>query len=527
MPGPFNKRHLGINLLTLLAFVALWIVVAAFIETQRDAQAQLLIESAISQFSEAVVPPVRRSVDSLHTVSNVMALFPGITLDQFRILNRQRIAEGPGLTLLEWQPQVAGKQRDAFEHRVRSQGFPDFHLWQPDAQGHPVVASKRAMHYPVLFMLSEDGNSNTLGLDLAWSDERMASKLRARDSGRPLASDLFRIVTNKMPDPSPLGFAVTLPVYRDALVPETGLERRNNLIGFVAGVYELRRLLAPQLAKLAADGFNLAISSETGGDKRFTQTVGEPSSYTRSRRLDVYGSTWIVELNMTQAQASLRQGHYDLLLPVLIATLALFVLAFLLLLQFKNRQLDRSRQDLSDALHRVRESETYLRELSRHDSLTGLMNRRAFMQTLDAEMLRLERYAVETAVLMIDLDHFKAVNDRWGHAVGDEALRRFASTCLEISRNIDSVARLGGEEFAILLPHTGRTDAIRFAERLRRQVELMRLPETATDPSFGITTSIGIATTVKGISGGELLAHADTALYAAKRLGRNRVELEN
>ncbi len=527
MPGPFNKRHLGINLLTVLSFIGLWAVAAAFIGAQRDAQAQLLIESAISEFSEAALPQVRKSVDTLHTVSNIMALFPDITLEQFRKLNRQRINEEPGLRVLEWQPQVPGKQRAAFERRIRAQGLPGFKLWQPDDQGHPIAAAKRNMHYPVLFMLSEDDNIDTLGLDLAWSRERMASKLQARDIGRPLASDLFSIFTNKPSDASPLGFAITLPVYRDALVPETGTARRRNLLGFIAGVYELRQLLAPQLAKLAADGFNLAIYDETDSNIRFAQTVGDPSQYVRSRRLNVYGSNWIVELQMTDRLVTSRQGQYDLLLLVLIATLALFVLGFLLLLQKKNQELDASRQDLAEALHKVRESETYLRELSRHDSLTGLMNRRAFMQALDAEMLRLERYAAETAVLMIDIDHFKAVNDRWGHAVGDEALRHFAGVCLEVSRSIDSVARLGGEEFAILLPHTGRTDASRFAERLRGQVELMRLSETAAEPTFGITISIGVATTVKGTSGAELLANADKALYAAKRLGRNRVELEN
>lgn len=171
-----------------------------------------------------------------------------------------------------------------------------------------------------------------------------------------------------------------------------------------------------------------------------------------------------------------------------------------------------------------RRAEVRLRELAMTDELTGLYNRRHFMREAEREIERAARFGHEIGLLMIDIDHFKAVNDNHGHAMGDEALRLMARTIKDALRDVDLVARLGGEEFAVVLPETMEEGAATAAERIRRRVEAMIMPLPRGDLRFSV--SVGLATA----SGADLdldalLRRADTALYAAKRNGRNRVEV--
>jgi diguanylate cyclase (GGDEF)-like protein len=155
--------------------------------------------------------------------------------------------------------------------------------------------------------------------------------------------------------------------------------------------------------------------------------------------------------------------------------------------------------------------------LARCDPLTGLLNRRTFDQTLANELDRCTRNGETCSLLMCDLDNFKAINDVHGHAAGDGVLERVASDLLASVRAIDTVARVGGEEMALLLIDCSSQAATRVAERLRRRVAR----EQPDAPA--VTISIGIADSSLSTSGPELLAHADRALYDAKRAGRNRV----
>ncbi len=168
-----------------------------------------------------------------------------------------------------------------------------------------------------------------------------------------------------------------------------------------------------------------------------------------------------------------------------------------------------------------------LEEQARTDYLTGLSNRRYFMERAEQETSRLKRYGGEIAVLMLDLDHFKRINDEYGHRTGDETLRAFSQCCRLAVRDIDVLARMGGEEFAILLPQTTAANATEVAERIRRSTAEIVL--TAADGrEVSVTVSIGIATSDDGCDDGDnlidqLLGDADRALYYAKENGRNRV----
>jgi diguanylate cyclase (GGDEF)-like protein len=157
------------------------------------------------------------------------------------------------------------------------------------------------------------------------------------------------------------------------------------------------------------------------------------------------------------------------------------------------------------------------------DSLTGLVNRRAFFERTESARLLATRLRSPISLMMIDIDHFKRLNDRFGHATGDEALCLFAATAQQALRDHDIMGRLGGEEFALVLSGTDIEGALQAAERLRCAVAAAVLP--ASDHQYRMTISIGVVVIDPHEHINSALARADHALYAAKSNGRDRVEV--
>jgi diguanylate cyclase (GGDEF)-like protein len=182
----------------------------------------------------------------------------------------------------------------------------------------------------------------------------------------------------------------------------------------------------------------------------------------------------------------------------------------------------RSGLRLRRALTELAAKNELLERLALTDPLTGLANRRAFDESLKAEIARCFRNCKPLSLLYLDIDHFKLVNDQHGHGVGDEILSSFADLLRRHARRIDVAARIGGEEFAVLLPHTGKTHAILVAERIRKAVEGSPMGRTRLIP---VTVSIGVAQ-FHGTAedeGATFVQESDEALYQAKQGGRNRV----
>jgi diguanylate cyclase (GGDEF)-like protein len=170
-----------------------------------------------------------------------------------------------------------------------------------------------------------------------------------------------------------------------------------------------------------------------------------------------------------------------------------------------------------------------LRHLGLTDALTAVGNRRYFDQRLHEEMMRAQRAGASLGCLFVDVDHFKGINDRYGHAVGDEVLQAIAQRIRLQLRGADIVARYGGEEFAVLLPQADLARAADVAERIRRAIAETPVPISGSIDVLTVTASVGVAT-YGGIAGDadahvrRLLSAADAALYRAKQQGRNRVE---
>lgn len=246
------------------------------------------------------------------------------------------------------------------------------------------------------------------------------------------------------------------------------------------------RLRGSFIAEGAADGTARLISYQRLDDYPVTVLVNRPIADV----LDVYGSRRDLVFG----------GAAALTLLALIFTWVLF----------------RSQRAL-------RQAQQNLQRLEATDSLTGVMSRRAFLDAAGREFSRARRYGRPTAVLMFDLDHFKRVNDSYGHAVGDTVLRDCAAAWKTVLRRQDLLGRIGGEEFCAVMPETPPASALQAAERLRRAVTLLEFD--GKGERFGVTVSVGLTMLSRGDEElTQAMERADRALYLAKERGRNRVE---
>jgi diguanylate cyclase (GGDEF)-like protein len=224
--------------------------------------------------------------------------------------------------------------------------------------------------------------------------------------------------------------------------------------------------------------------------------------------LAMCGVAWLTRSGLTQVE---RVG-------TLVGLAGANLLGFLASVRLNNY-----RRQQYQALLEEQQSRRALELLATTDSLTGVLNRRSFMEAAEQEVRRFQRYGRPFTVVVIDLDHFKRVNDTHGHHAGDEALRVFARLARRVQRGTDLVGRMGGEEFGLLLPETSLVEGLAVAERLR--AELAEQVVRAPDARFGLTLSAGAAEASRTDAGlDDLMRRADRALYRAKGAGRDRVE---
>jgi len=180
------------------------------------------------------------------------------------------------------------------------------------------------------------------------------------------------------------------------------------------------------------------------------------------------------------------------------------------------------KNNTEDALHRLQAANAELAWMASTDSLTGASNRRHFLDEIEIELGRAKRNGLPVSLLALDIDHFKAVNDQYGHQAGDAVLKVFVEEIKGTLRPHDVLGRVGGEEFMVLLPDTSHEAAAVLAERIRNRVESMLIPFDGT--TMGVTVSIGVAEFgVDGDSQDAVFKAADTRMYQAKHEGRNRV----
>jgi len=383
---------------------------------------------------------------------------------------------------------VQAVPRSARSHFERSHGYP---IVERTPLGDFRRAGKRARFFPLVFAATKSplGVQTPYGFDLGSDPTRVEHLLRGRDTGRSAATRVIRLPLGGT------GINVFRPVYRDDAPTATVAQRRAALVGFATGSFHISDLSAAVTntlpdevdAQLVENG-----RSVTGPSLSLDESASAP--------IRVADRTWLLVVR--------DPNRPDVSLPILITIVGISLaalLAALVLIWSRNERMQE------------------LQLQAGQDPLTGLKNRRRFGEDLRTELARSRREQTVGALLMLDLDNFKQVNDTLGHPAGDRVIADIAGVLNARMRATDVVARLGGDEFAIVLPRCDLDEAEDVAEAIAKAIRLQTPSSEAAPP---ITASIGIATFGSGAGSYEaVLSAADNAMYEAKRAGRDSVRV--
>ncbi|HEV7769942.1 MAG TPA: diguanylate cyclase [Solirubrobacterales bacterium] len=446
---------------------------ADFHEMQRDEaarsarQAEAVAELSVGQLASAAAFFQAESDFSRH---------------DFAVIARPLLQEG-ALSATAFVARVPSGGRAAYERR---HGVP---ISEPSADG-PKPARMRAEYLPVTYAVSELGVAAPAGYDLGADPERAPFLRRARDLGTPVATPPVDLLIGGV------GINVYRPVYRDGAPTRTMRQRRAALIGFAAGAFRVEDLAAAAASSVSdAAEVQLRIDGEPvfGEEGRLEDAAGAP--------IHIADRTWLLVVR--------DSNRPDVSLPLLLAGVGISLAALL------------------GALILVWSRKERMQELEREagqDALTGLKNRRRFEEDLETAVARSRREGTTGALLMLDLDHFKQVNDSLGHPAGDKLIKEVAAVLRRRARESDVLARLGGDEFAVVLPHCSLSEAQVVGEAIAAAVREHRPDVTGARP---VTASIGIAMFGEDsrVSPELVASEADTAMYAAKDAGRDRVQV--
>jgi diguanylate cyclase (GGDEF)-like protein len=402
------------------------------------------------------------------------------TQHEFDIVAKPLLGQG-ALSGTAFVQRVIGSQRAGFE---RDHGAP---IFEPGPNG-PHRARSRAVYYPVVYAVSGIGSASPIGYDLGADPERGPFLRRARDLGRPVATPPVKLLIGGV------GINVYRPVYRDGAPTATVAQRRAALIGFAAGAFRVG-----DLAQAAISTVPNAVDVQLRVDRG--TVVGQQGKLDDAANAPIHiaDRTWLLVVR--------DPNRPDVSLPLLLAGVGIALAALL------------------GALILIWSRNERMQELEREagqDPLTGLKNRRRFEQDLQMAMARGRREGTTGALLMLDLDHFKQVNDTHGHPAGDQLIRETADVLRRRSRKSDVLARLGGDEFAVVLPRCSPGEARLAAEAI---ADAIRDHQPAGEGVEPLTASVGVAmfgdhprTSIASV-----VSEADTAMYAAKDGGRDGV----
>ncbi len=351
-------------------------------------------------------------------------------------------------------------------------------------------AGVRREYFPITFADSKLGGAQPLGYDLGVDPSRGPILRRAAASGAAEATPVVPFLVH-----SDRGLIIYQPVYRDGAPTATVAERRAALLGFASGAFKVGALVAAATSVIPAD-----VTVQLDQNGRRVAGTGGVLHETASAPIHAADLTWILVLHD-------RDGP-SVSLPILMAVFGISLaclLGALILIWSRNERMQE------------------LQRQAGQDSLTGLKNRRRFEEDLRSEMARSGRMGRTGALMMLDLDYFKRVNDSLGHPAGDLLIREIAGVLKRRARATDVLARLGGDEFAIVLPQCDSEEAQSVAEAIAAAIREHAVAENGPP----VTASIGIAMfgADPRTSFESVVAEADAAMYAAKDAGRDGVRV--
>ena len=427
------------------------------------------------------------SIGQLSTSAAFVQAQDGLSQDEFEVLGDSLLEEG-ALNSTAYVERVPGPMRTAYESRHGVEIVERGRL--PGSKLRP--AAESSVYYPLTYAVAEGRTRMALqrafGFDLASDPDRAPYLQRAADTGEPVATPVLNLVLGGP------GINVYRAVYRNGAPVSTKAQRQSALIGFVTGSFRIRDIVATAVGALPDE----AETQLRAGNRTI---VGE--------ELDEAATTPIRIADRNLLLVVRDPDTPDISLPLLLAMIGIalaVLLGSLIMTWSRNEKMQELEREASE------------------DPLTGLKNRRRFDEDLRSAMARARRERTTGALLMLDLDHFKTVNDSYGHPAGDRLIVEISEVLRRRTRESDSLGRLGGDEFAVVLPRCSREEALLTAEAIGRAVREHRPANEGAEP---ITVCIGVAIFGPDSRQGaaSVISQADAAMYAAKDAGRDEVRI--
>ena len=451
------------------------------------------------------------TLDSLTQLEEVMAKQPEITRDGFEQAARTLIAGRPGIRALSWNPVVQQHEREAFQEEARRQVDPAFVI-----KGEPLMADDPLV--VVKFVEPMVSNEGTLGFNIFSRPNRRSAILEATDNHLPTATEVLPLKRAGQETP---GFVMFRPVFYERGDDAQAVGDHHRLRGFVVGVFLVPEIIAGGLSDELINFIDIYIfeDNEVGrkvyGNAQILEEQRAGLGLGYQFAIKVVNHSWGVRLHINQDLVQSMQIGDSLYYLLIVGILGSFA-AFIILSAFgRHQQLSQLVKARTRELEAVNEQ---LEQFAFCDSLTGLPNRRLFLDRMEHALALAGRQNSKVALLFMDLNRFKQVNDSLGHEVGDTLLVEVAKRFSNELRDCDTLARFGGDEFTVMLENNPSTETIMsVAERL---IACLRQPIQLSGESIITSTSIGIAVFPQnGERMMELLRGADTAMYQAKESG--------
>lgn len=471
---------------------------------------------------EIVVGLARRMANHeqiLRGVASLFAVNSEVSREEFhRYFEGLRLSEiYPGIQGIGYSVVVPAREKERHIADMRLHGFPNYDI-RP--------AGERDWYTAVVYVEPFDWrNQRALGFDMSLEPIRMQAALLARDSGRVTASDKVTLVQETHENVQ-AGCIIFLPVYRQGMSAMTVEERRGALTGWVYMPFRIADFVEGYLQQYYPElSRQISLSIFSGTHARpeavLYQTEIDPTqpidqSYEVVQTIDMAGRTWLI--------AMAPQPRYLERTPVTKSPVMILLIGagLTLLLTAVSHSMIKSHSRVTAALEetthanqKLAAQEEKIRYLAHHDYLTGLPNRALFVESAMQSLTMAKRYQRRMAILFIDLDNFKRINDQYGHDAGDVVLCAVAKKLQTLIRASDTVCRQGGDEFVVLLSEiTDREGVETLAVKLRKAIET---PCKLGDHVFAVSASVGIAVYPEhGDTVEAILQRADAAMYRAK-----------
>ncbi len=475
-----RRFWLGIAAVTLVALGSVLAAILVYSDDREDFDRMQRDEAIRAAHQMEAVAGL--SVDQLTSAAAFFQAEDDLSRHEFEVYGRSLLQQG-ALSGAVFIPQVPAAKRERYE---RTHGLEILERTGP-LSFRP--SEPRGTYFPITYVVADkEERRRALGYDLGQDPERATFLSRARDVGTTISSPVIPLLIGGQ------GINVFRAVYRDGAPVETVAQRRRTLLGFAAGSFRIDDLVATAADAVSAD---VRLQLRAGGATIFgaTEDLGDGAS----APIHIADRTWTLTVEDPDGPG--------VALPFALAVFGISLAALLgaLILTWNRRE-------------RMRELERQASE----DALTGLDNRRRFEKDLATAMARSQRDRTTGALLIIDIDDFKRVNDSQGHPAGDRLIQEVAKVLRRRIRRSDNLARLGGDEFAVILARCSRHEAQIAAEAIAQEVRDYR--SESGDP---VTVSVGVA--VFGddprTSAATVFSEADTAMYSAKDEGRDGVRV--